>query len=175
VISKQWRERLIYTVMSVFVAWHTVAMVVAPAPDDSEVVKALRAFFQPYLALFRLNNHWDFFAPNISGNSIFRYVIKDSSGVGHTFTPASKWSWFHPSSIWFHDWYDTVLDDPDVYGEAFAKILCKEHADLKPVSIVFQDVVEREFWPEDLLNGNHPTDPQFVEVTPVKTIECPAQ
>lgn len=174
-ISKRWRERLIYATMSVFVGWHTVAMVVAPAPDESGLVNSVRAFFQPYLALFRLNNHWDFFAPNISGNSIFRYVVKDSTGVGHTFTPISKWSWFHPSSIWFHDWYDTVLEEPDSYAETFAKYLCEEHADLKPVSVVLQDVKEQEFWPEDLLNGKRPTDPEFVEVTPVKSFKCPGQ
>ncbi len=174
-IVNPWRERFLYGLMSVFVVWHTGAMVVAPAPDDSELVKSVRALFQPYLTLFRLDNHWDFFAPNISGNSAFRYVIKDSSGVGHTFMPMSKWNWFHPTSIWFHDWYDTVLDEPDVYGDAFARILCKEHAELNPVSIVFQEVKEREFWPEDLLNGKHPMDLEFVDVTPVKNVKCPDQ
>lgn len=174
VISKQWRERLTYTVMSVFVGWHTVAMVIAPAPDNSGLAQSVRAVFQPYLTLFRLDNHWDFFAPNVGKNSLFRYVIKDASGVGHVFTPLTTWSWLHPSYIWFHDWYETLLEYPDVYGEAFARLFCKEHASLNPVSVVFQEVVEQDFWPDDRLNGKHPLDPEFVEVTPVKDVKCPA-
>jgi len=41
--------------------------------------------------------------------------------------------------------------------------------------VVLQDVKEQEFWPEDLLNGKRPTDPEFVEVTPVKSFKCPGQ
>jgi hypothetical protein len=174
-ISKQWRERLTYAAMSVFVGCHTLAMVAAPAPDESELVKSVRGLLQPYLALFKLDNHWDFFAPNISGNSVFRYVVKDSAGIGHTFTPMSNWSWFGPNSIWFHDWYDAVMDEPDVYGDTFARFLCREHAELKPVSIVLQAVDEQEFWPEDLLKGKHPLDPEFVEVRPLKSLACPGQ
>jgi hypothetical protein len=174
-ISKQWRERLVYAAMSVFVVWHTLAMVIAPAPDESELVKSVRGLVQPYLVLFNLNNHWDFFAPNISENSVFRYVVKDSSGVGHTFTPMSKWSWFTPHSIWFHDWYESVVDEPDLYADTFAKFLCREHAELKPVSVVLQNVTGREFAPADLLNGKHPLDPEFVDVEPVKNVKCPGQ
>jgi hypothetical protein len=53
-ISKQWRERLGYAAMSVFVGWHTLAMVVAPAPEESALVKSLHGLLQPYLALFNL-------------------------------------------------------------------------------------------------------------------------
>ena len=62
-ISKSLRERLTYTAMSVFVAWHTAAMLFAPAPDNSVIAIALRPVFQPYLSLFRLDNTWDFSAP----------------------------------------------------------------------------------------------------------------
>jgi hypothetical protein len=172
-ISKQWRERLIYAAMSAFVAWHTLAMLIAPAPEESELAKLARGVFQPYLVFFNLDNHWDFFAPNISGNSVFRYVIKDSSGIGHTFMPMSKWGWFSPNSIWFHDWYEAVMEESNVYADTFAKFLCREHAELKPVSIVLQAVTEREFGPADFLNGKQPLDPQFVKVEPVKNVKCP--
>lgn len=172
-VSKRWRERLIYAAMSLFAGWHTLAMVVAPAPEESALVKYLRDVLQPYLTIFRLDNHWDFFAPNISGNSVFRYVVKDSAGVGHTFMPVSKWSWYSPSSIWFHDWYDNVMDESDTYGESFGKVLCREHAELKPVSIVLQALEEQEFGPEDLLNGKHPLDPEFINVRSITTVTCP--
>src|SRR4051812_39566096 len=95
-LSRQWRERLTYAALSVFVSWHTLAMVVVPASEESELAKSLRGLLQPYIGLFNLDNHWDFFAPNIAGSSVFRYVVKDSNGVGHTFMPQSKWSWFSP-------------------------------------------------------------------------------
>jgi hypothetical protein len=173
-ISKQWRERLGYAAMSAFVVWHTLAMVVAPAPE-SALVSSLHGLLQPYLALLNLDNHWDFFAPNISGNSVFRYVVKDSTSVAHTFMPVSKRSWFGPSAIWFHDSYDAVMDEPDIYGDAFGRLLCREHADLKPVSIVLQALDEQEFRPDDLLEGKRPLDPQFIKVRPVKTVKCPDQ
>ena len=50
-IRTQWRDRLIYLAMSAFVAWHTLAMVIAPAPDNSVIVQSLRGLFQPYLTL----------------------------------------------------------------------------------------------------------------------------
>lgn len=175
-ISKQWRHRLIYAAMSIFLGWHTLAMVIAPAPEQSDLVRSLRGMLQPYLSFFKLDNHWDFFAPNIGGNSVFRYVLKDSTGVDHTFTPMRNWSWFSPTSLWFHDWYDALMDEPEVYGDIFATLLCREHADLRPVSIVLQAVEEQEFWPEDLLKGKHPIDPEFVEVQPpIASLACPAQ
>jgi hypothetical protein len=175
IFSKQWRERLGYAAMSVFVGWHTLAMVVAPAPAESALVKFLRGLLQPYLALFYLDNNWDFFAPNISGTFEFRYVVKDSTGIGHTFMPASKWSWFSPNSIWFHAWYDAVIEKTDIYGDAFGRLLCQEHAELKPVSIVLQALDEQEFRPDDLLDGKRPLDPEFIEVRRVKTVKCPDQ
>jgi hypothetical protein len=87
----------------------------------------------------------------------------------------SNWSRLGPNSIWFHDWYDFVMDEPDVYADGFAKYLCREHAELRPVSIVLQAVEERDFGPADMLNGKRPMDPEFVEVKPVKNVKCPGQ
>ena len=171
-IAKPWRERLAYAAMSAFIIWHTAAMVLAPAPGNSGLVQSVRAVFDPYLTLLRLDNQWDFFAPNVGKGSLLRYVIRDAAGEGHAFVPLQRWSWVHPSYIWFHDWYDTVLDHPEEYGEAFAKLLCKEHAALNPVSVVLQDVEEQDFSPEDLLDGKHPLDPEFVKITPVKNVRC---
>jgi hypothetical protein len=172
VTSKQWRERLTYTAMSAFLAWHTIAMVIAPAPDDGKLPQSLRAVFQPYLSLLRLDNRWDFFAPNVGRNSVLRYIIRDASGQDHVFVPSRRLNWFHPSYIWFEDWYGALLEYPDVYGEEFGKLLCKEHAALNPVSIVFQDMAEQDFSPEDRLAGKHPLDPEFVKVTTVQTVKC---
>ena len=79
-ISKPLRERLTYTAMSVFLAWHTVAMVLAPAPDNSVIAIALRPLFQPYLSLLRQDNRWDFFAPTVETGTELRYTLEDAAG-----------------------------------------------------------------------------------------------
>ena len=45
-IWNRWRRRLTYVAMSAFVAWHTIAMVIAPAPYGSVSVQTLRTAFQ---------------------------------------------------------------------------------------------------------------------------------
>ena len=172
-ISKQWRERLIYTVMSVFVGWHTLAMAVAPASDASDTAKSLRLLFQPYLTLFTLDHQWAFFAPSVPQGTQLQYVIKDASGESHTFVPSAKWNWFHPGYIWFKDSYEAILDSPDDYTDTFAALFCREHASLRPVSISFLKVEEEDFKPEDHLNGKHPLDPEFVTMSTVKKVKCP--
>ena len=52
--AKVWCERVTYTAVSLFVAWHTIAMVVAPAPSTSDLIKGLRMVFDPYLERQRL-------------------------------------------------------------------------------------------------------------------------
>ena len=57
-ISKPWRERLTYTAMSVFVAWHAAATIFAPAPQNSVIAIALR----PVSITFTEHQHSDFAA-----------------------------------------------------------------------------------------------------------------
>src|SRR5579862_2572325 len=133
--AKTWRERLTYTAMSFFVAWHTLAMVVAPAPGYSDLMRGLRTVFEPYLHFFELDNDWNFFAPVIGKDSILRYVITDDSGKDHSFDSVAGLNWFSPSSIWFRSWYAAVLDSPDDFAAEFAALLCRQHVDLHPVAI----------------------------------------
>ena len=159
--------------MSAFVGWHTFAILLAPAPGASGLVQSLRVLFQPYLTLFRLDDSWSFFAPNVGKGSQLRYIIRDASGEDHVFVPVAKSDWLHSNSIWFADSYEALLNKPDIYGDAVARLFCKKHTSLKPVSITFQEVVEHDFWPEDRLKGKHPLDPEYVKVNTVKTIKCP--
>src|SRR5258708_22597475 len=93
-----WRQRLTYLVMSAFVAWHTLAMVIAPAPESSVLVQTLRAALQPYLTLFRLDNPWNFFAPTIGGARL-RYPLDDAPAAPPTRTPAEQLNRVHPDFI----------------------------------------------------------------------------
>ena len=177
--AKVWRERVTYTAMSLFVAWHTLAMVVAPAPGTSDLIKGLRSVLDPYLHIFRLDNRWNFFAPDVGEEGrdplgvILRYVIKDDAGTLHRFDPTVGLNWFHPSSIWFRAWYFALLDSPDDFAEEFAALFCRQHADLHPVTIMLFEVDQQSYGPLDRLRGKQPLDEEFVKVAIVKSFACP--
>jgi hypothetical protein len=165
------RQRLAYTVMSLFVTWHTLAIVVAPAPD-SYASRSIRILLQPYLTLLRLDSHWSFFAPDVGEGSRFRYIIEDKDGQRHTFNPAERLSWFHPNYFWTREWYYSIMDDPDLYADDAAERLCKNHAALQPVAITFLELQEERFTREDLLSGKHRDDPKFFTVRTIKRVRC---
>jgi hypothetical protein len=172
-IAQRWRERLTYAAMSAFLAWHTVAIVLAPAPDTSGAATALRAVFQPYLSLFRLDNQWDFFAPRVDRAFQLRYIVEDSAGNHHPFVPDRELNESHPSFFWLRRWYIAILDKPATYADLAAAYFCRQHAALHPVAIVLLDAEQqRDFTPEDQADGKHPLDQEFVTVTTVKKVAC---
>jgi hypothetical protein len=172
-IWSRWRPRLIYLVMSAFVAWHTLAMVIAPAPRESVLVQTPRALLEPYLGFFRLDNPWNFFAPTIAGTEL-RYTVEDAAGNRAEFGSADQASWFHPEHLWLKDWNYSIIDNPELYAERAGELLCRKHASLHPVSITFVQREHGGFKPEDWLNGKRPLDPDFRTEKTVQTVQCPA-
>jgi hypothetical protein len=171
-ISEPWRKRLIYALMSLFVTWHTLAIVVGPTPDSSEIMQLLRPVLYPYLTLFRLDNRWDFYAPEIGNRHQFRYVVVDGSGRRHLFRPADELNWFHPTYWWFRAWYDAIMNFPDDYAKLAATFFCRKHETLHPIEITFLKVDEQDFSPADHLDGKHPLDAPFVSVSTLKRVKC---
>jgi hypothetical protein len=160
--------------MSALVAWHTFALVMAPAPQNSMIAQALRLPLHPYLALLSLEDEWNFYAPEVSPGRQFRYEIEDVSGKRHAFRPTDDLSWFHPNYWWLRGWYDGVMDYPETYADPFAVVLCRKHAALHPISINFLMLEVGDFSPEDHLAGKHPLDSEFVTETTVQQVTCPA-
>jgi hypothetical protein len=173
-IWKQWRGRLTYTAMSVFVAWHTLAIVVSPAPDGSAMAQSLRNLLHPYMAVLRLDNRWDFYAPEVGKGRQFRYDIEDASAHRYSFVPTDELSWYHPDYWWFRAWYDAIMDYPETYADHFAALLCRKHAALHPTSIDLLMLQVGEFSADDHLSGKRPLDSEFVTVTTLKHEKCPA-
>lgn len=169
-LSNPWRERLAYLAMSVFVAWHTFAIMVAP--NSSVTAQSLRSIVQPYLSLFRLDSNWAFFAPTAGRHSQFRYVIIGDDGRDHVFVPSHELNWYLPTDIWFKNWYYTIIELPDVFGDFFAAYACRKHADLKPVLITLQALHESNFSPSDHLAGKHPLSREFTTLVTLRDIEC---
>ncbi len=158
--------------MSLLLVWHCVAIVVAAAPD-SVITRSASSLFGPYLSLFRLQNEWSFYAPDVRVEPEFRYVVEDASGQQHTFVPVDKLSRYLPTDIWVKDWYIHVMDNPDTYSEFVAAYLCREHASLHPISITLLEFDQKDFSPQDQLNGKHPFDQQFLDKKTLATVQCP--
>jgi hypothetical protein len=170
-IPVRWRARLVYTAMSAFIVLHTVTLLITPMPDNA-MKKAVLSFLHPYVAPFRLNNTWDFYAPGIGYGTQFRYTVEDSAGQHHTFTPAAEISWFNPRYWWSSEWYKSVVKWPDDYAVVAGTLLCKEHAALRPVAVTLTHVQQLAFATTDQLDGKHPMDPEFVEENTIGRIEC---
>ena len=174
-ISKQWRERLTYAAMSAFVSWHTLAIIIGPAPP-SPITQSLRPLFDPYLGLLYLDNDWGFFSPVVM-SSQFRYTIEDGTGKRHAFTPTEGLSWYHPNSLWTRDKYSSAYTSDkkfsEFYGNSIAVSICRDHAALNPTVITLLMVVQTtEFWPSDHLAGKHPLDPEFARTHVLKNHQC---
>jgi len=132
----------------------------------------LRVPFQPYLSFFRLDNLWDFFAPNVGRGSQFRYIIEDDRGNHHPFAPTQNLNWFHPTFFWFWSWFNAVVANPEIYADSAADYLCHKHASLHPVSVIMLEAEGGDFAPEDQLAGKRPTDAEFVTINTVKQVPC---
>jgi hypothetical protein len=174
-ISKRWRDRLAYSAMSLFVGWHTIAIMLAPVPRNNEIVQSFRVLFHPYLTLAGLDGTWDFFSP-IGSSYQFRYQIEDADGNEHIFTPITEVNWFTPTHRWYERIYEELMISPDVYGDYFAKFFCRKHASLRPVAISLLNIDQHEFWPEDYLRGKVRTrDPEYFTVNTLLRADCPPE
>lgn len=168
------RDRLVYMAMSAFVVWHTMAIMIAPASENSMLAQSLRRVFDPYLSLFRLNSRWDFYAPNVGRGHQLRYTVESADGDRRTFTPTDDWNWYHPGYWWFRAWYDAVITSPDLYADRAIASLCRRHGDLRPTAITLQLIQQGDFAPADHLAGRHPLDAEFVVESILKHGPCPS-
>jgi len=173
-----WRERLIFVAMSVFIAWHTLAIVIAPMSSRSMTAQGLRAVLQPYLTLFRLDNTWDFFSPTANNPFTSRqlaYLIEDKSGKKQFLMPESEYSGLEPRYFWFRSWHFAIIDGPNDYADIAAAFYCKKHAALHPVAITLLALQGKEFTLSDFLAGKPRWGPEFVVAQTIKHAKCPAE
>jgi hypothetical protein len=173
VAAKQRGNRLLYAMGSLLLAWHTVAMMLAPVPDRNTIVQSFRYLFQPYLSFFGLDTTWDFFSPIGTGHQ-FRYTIEDAEGKEHTFTPIADVNWLLPERRWYERAFTELMNDPETYGNYFAALYCRKHASLRPVSILLFEMQEERFWPKDHMSGKRPYNPPYVVPNPLMRADCPS-
>jgi len=138
------------------------------------LVRSLRVVLQPYLSLLRLDDAWGFFAP-VGKHSQFRYVVEDDAGKTHVFVPTEEKRVSFPRYVWWREFkyfYDEIMQTADARGREAGILLCREHASLRPRSVVLLEVDEQDFTPEDELRGNRPLDPEFVTIDTLMRVKC---
>ena len=171
----RWLGRLKYLAMSFIVVWHTLAIVIAPAPTGGEMVQFLRSLEQPYLTLLKMDNQWSFFAPKVGRGGEARYVVEASDGRRLVFEPSEMPRESLSHLFLWREWkyfFDKLNDSADTRGYLVAGLLCKKYGDLKPVSITFLRVEERDFTAEDYRQGYRPFDSRFINVRTVAKFDC---
>lgn len=169
--AARWSGRLGSAAVTLFLLWHCCAMIVTPAPT-SDLWRLAQRLQRPYLDLFRLNNTWSFFAPEVPSGTILRYVVEDLSGTHHTFDPISELSGLSSAYIWHASWFDEIVSQPEVYAEGAGKFFCRKHASLRPASVTLLGFRQKRFLPKDQLAGRHPLDPAFLSETRLKQVTC---
>jgi hypothetical protein len=161
--------------MSLFVVWHTLAILVAPTPTGSGMVQSLRAVVQPYISFFRLDNQWSFFAPKVGRQGEFRYVVEASDGKRHVFIPSEEPRESISHYFMWREWkyfYDKLMDTADARAYLIAGLFCKKHASLNPVSISLLRTQELDFSQDDYLQGYRPGDARFINLVSLANIDC---
>jgi len=171
-MPQPWRKRFLYALMSVFVAWHTFAIVVAPAPHGSQSAQSLQALIYPYIRLLAFSETWDFYAPGIDRGHQLRYSVAAAGGKTYDFVPYEELNWHHPAYWWFRAWYDAVLDSPQDYGDYVGAFFCERHRALKPLGVTLFKAEELNFTKADYLAGKRPLDSDFVTVTTLRRVRC---
>ena len=172
-VDPRWKRR-VYMIMSFFVCWQTLAIIMPPLPQGSGLVQLLRSVLQPYITIFRLDNQWSFFAPGVGRGGEFRYVVEGSDGRRHVFQPTEKRESIPQFYMW-REWkyfYDKVMQSADSRGYLIAGLYCKKHEELNPVSVSLLQVSELEFSPSDYLQGYRHNHSKFIQVESLGNYEC---
>lgn len=76
-------HRVVRWAVSVWLAFHLGAMVVAPAAvgPSSDLAQSAWAFYRPYLQALYLNNGWHFFAPEPAESTLLGYAAERPDGT----------------------------------------------------------------------------------------------
>jgi hypothetical protein len=169
------RQKLLYFFASVFLIWHSFALVIGPAPQ-SYMRDGLYNIFKPYLSLFRLNNAWAFYAPEPDLGGVLNYKVINKDGDAHEFDiyaeQLDKWS---ASYFRYNAFFNNIAWDSEEYRryrESYTQYLCRRHSELSPQSIVLVRITQTPLSYKDYVNGARPLDPDFALAQPDEPARC---
>lgn len=169
------RQKILYFLASVFLLWHSLALIIGPAPQ-SYIRDNLYSIYEPYLSLFRLNNAWAFYAPEPDLGGVLNYKVITKDGNAHDFDiyadQLDKWSTSYFRYNAFFNNIELESDEYLSYRQSYTQYLCRKHRALSPQSIVLIRVAQTPLSYEDYINGAQPLDPNFVQTYPSEPTRC---
>ena len=125
-VWKELRERLVFMAMSAFVVWHAIAIMIAPASDNSVLVQSAAAGVRPLPVAVQARTTNGTSTRRTSAGAISCATSwKAPTGIARTFTPTDGWSWHHPGYWWFRAWNDAIIASPDLYADRVIATLCR--------------------------------------------------
>ena len=157
--------------LSLFLAWHSLVMIVGPMPG-SYLKDRIAPLINRYRVLFYQDTAWDFFSPSASAAPMVRYQVKESSGEEHLFKLSEEAS---RSSVFLR--YVKLYAEMSSPGrrpflESVARRLCRKHADLKPAEVQIIVLSATVPPPSRYLEGRTLQDADLYKIRQRSTVQC---
>lgn len=160
-----------YLLASLFVAWHVLATVEAPAPESHLAYRVYPAFL-PYLKLFHLNHGWGFYSGGLWGTLRVRYRVNTAPGEHRDFPLSENASSYGVAALRYRTLFNNVGTAGVAFTSSAAKHLCRRHSDLKPTSIEFLVARQWQIPVSLFLEGKRPLAEEYFFASEVRPIPC---
>ena len=173
-MDSEQKRKITLGVGSVFLLWHVLVLVFATVPDKSYIRDKLEPVFAPYMSLFQLYNNWHFYAPDPrTTGQVLRYTVESQSGKQTLFSLSESHQRLDPAFFRY-----TVFSSGLVFRGKYehfysvAQYLCRQHAELKPKTILLTANFQLPYTREDYYAGLHPLDERFLRRVDARRIQC---
>ena len=110
----EWSQRtrtIGFTVLSLFIIWHVLAMTIIGPFSKSYMRDSMLTYYNNYLAIFRLDGSWPFYAPDPFLGSILSYQTVTSSGEKHSFSLTQAREKFDHAYFRYTNFYAYLFSD----------------------------------------------------------------
>lgn len=157
--------------LSVFLLWHSVALLIGPMPS-SYLMERVYPIFRPYMQTLHLTNPWGFFAPNPSAGRFIRYSVIDAQGRSHAFPFTEVIPRSDPTYLSLEKMSSVMDKNKPSLLASVAQRLCRQHAALQPVRIEFTRMQLRRLTTEEFERGARALDEARLKPVALPTQDC---
>lgn len=162
---------VLYLLASLFLVWHTLALVIGPAPGSSLMGHIYPAFV-PWLNSLNLNNQWGFFAPDPHAGSLPRYIVESADGGEQVVRLSETLQRSDAGFLRYSSLYLSLARQREPYLQAAAQYLCRQHRAQVPIAIHFFVGHQLRVGPEQYREGARPLQDDYMTVEYFEPIAC---
>jgi len=162
---------VVYRIQSLFLAWHTLAILASAAPA-SHLMGKVYPLFKPYVNFFRIQNYWGFFSSITQPGAILRYTVENASGRKHEFRLTEDLKRSDPNFFGYHALHYSIQSKEGDYLNGAVRYLYGKHSALAPERIRFTRVNQLLISPQEYVEGHRPMDEGWIETEPLDWVSC---